>query len=252
MNVKIKNHVWIFFLVCIIGCDVEKFTDFTLTKFHYIKKDYDEYIINRDLGFHRLSGYQIADSSYGIIVLPGYYPRGWTTKGFEWAEPLHELSKFKVPIWLYRYDWDQCPEQITKDYNEVMNEFVMENPYLDSIWVIGHSYGGLITALFAEQWTQSTPITAHSIAAALAGTDRSKSTCNFFKETGYFISDNVNFTQWRTVHEQDGAFKRMETDPQITTLYGGKYVDLPINWGDLRLGHNLSIKWVCKSLLNTL
>ena len=69
---------------------------------------------------------------------------------------------------------------------------------------------------------------------------------------GYFISDNVNFTQWRTVHEQDGAFKRMETDPQITTLYGGKYVDLPKNWGDLRLGHNLSIKWVCKSLLNTL
>ena len=62
----------------------------------------------------------------------------------------------------------------------------------------------------------------------------------------------MNFTQWRTVHEQAGAFKRMETDPQITTLYGGKYVDLPINWGDLRLGHNLSIKWVCKSLLNTL
>ena len=60
MNVKIKNHVWIVILVSIIGCDVEKYTDFTLTKFHYIKKDYDEYIINRDLGFHRLSGYQIA------------------------------------------------------------------------------------------------------------------------------------------------------------------------------------------------
>ena len=113
MKLNIKNHLCVVVLFCIIGCDQEKYTDFTLTKFHYIKKDYNEYIINRDNGFHRLSGYQIADSSYGIIVLPGYYPRGWTTKGFEWAEPLHELSKFNVPIWLYLYDWNQCPDEIT-------------------------------------------------------------------------------------------------------------------------------------------
>ena len=249
---RIKYHIWIIVFLFTVGCDQQQFTDFNLTKFHYIKKDYNQYIINRDNGFHRLSGYQIADSSYGIIVLPGYYPRGWITKGFEWAEPLHELSKFNVPIWLYRYDWNQCPDEITKQYMKEMKTFVMKNPHLDSMWVMGHSYGGMISALFAEQWNESTPITVHSIAAALAGTNRSKSICKFFKETGYFISDNVHFTQWRTVHEQDGAFKKMEIDPQITTLYGGTYVDLPKNWGDLRLGHNLSIKWVCKSLLNTL
>ena len=248
----IKNHIWIVFLIIAVGCEQQKYTDFNLSKFHYIKKDYDQYVINRDNGFHRLTGYEISDSSFGIIILPGYYPRGWVTKGFEWAEPLHELSKFKVPIWLYRYDWNQCPEQVTDDYLDSMNIFSIENPYLDSIWVIGHSYGGMVAALSAEEWNQSIPLTVHSIAASLAGTERSKSACTFSKETGYFIKDNVYFTQWRTVHHQDGAFKQMETDPQITTLYGGRYVDIPANWGDLRLGHNLSINWVCKNLLNSL
>ena len=252
MEMCIKRHLWILAFLFVVGCDQQQYSDFNLTKFHYIKKDYNEYIIQRENGFHGLKGYQVADSTYGIVVLHGYYPWGWTTKGFEWAEPLHELSKFKVPIWLYRYDWNQCPDQIAEEYIEAMNSFVEENSFLDSIWVMGHSYGGMIAALGSEQWNHSIPLTVHSIAAALAGTDRFRSQCKFSKETGYFIDDNVRFTQWRTVHEQDGAFKKMETDPQITTLYNGYFIDLPSFWGDTRLGHNLSIKWVCKSLLNTL
>ena len=252
MKMCIKRHLWILAFLFVVGCDQQQYSDFNLTKFHYIKKDYNEYIIQRENGFHGLKGYQVADSTYGIVVLHGYYPWGWTTKGFEWAEPLHELSKFKVPIWLYRYDWNQCPDQIAEEYIEAMNSFVEENSFLDSIWVMGHSYGGMIAALGSEQWNHSIPLTVHSIAAALAGTDRFRSQCKFSKETGYFIDDNVRFIQWRTVHEQDGAFKKMETDPQITTLYNGYFIDLPSFWGDIRLGHNLSIKWVCKSLLNTL
>ena len=66
------------------------------------------------------------------------------------------------------------------------------------------------------------------------------------------IANNVRFTQWRTVHAQDSAFRALEVDPQITNLYGGIVQQLPENWGELRLGHNLSIKWVCKTLYNNL
>ena len=138
MKMCIKNHIWIFALVFAVGCDQQKYADFNLTKFHYVKTDYDEYIINRDNGLHQLTGYQVADSSYGIIVLPGYYTWGWTTKGFEWAEPLHELSKFKVPIWLYRYDWNQCPEQITKQYAEAMK--ALFNKFNDVEFIVKKSF----------------------------------------------------------------------------------------------------------------
>ena len=133
-----------------------------------------------------------------------------------------------------------------------MTGFQIENPHLDSLWVFGHSYGGLVVALMAENWKQELPLTIHAIAAGMAGTNRSDNLCGFTKPSGYVIADNVRFTQWRTVHAQDGAFKGLEVDPQITNLYGGIVQQLPENWGELPLGHNLSIKWVCKTLYNTL
>ena len=167
-------------------------------------------------------------------------------------EPLRELTNFQVPIWLYRYNWNQCPEQTADRFHKRMINFQIENPHLDSLWVIGHSYGGLIVALLAENWEQEFPLTIHAIAAGMAGTGVSERFCGFSKPSGYVIANNVRFTQWRTIHAQDGAFRELEVDPQITNLYGGQVQQLPENWGDLRLGHNLSIKWVCKKLYNSL
>ena len=242
-------------MVCVtvsLTCSDTKHADFTLAKFRYEKKGYDQYIIARNNGYHRLTGYQVADSTYGIVVVPGYYPRGWTTKGFEWVEPLRELTNFQVPIWLYRYNWNQCPEQAADSFHKKMINFEIENPHLDSLWVIGHSYGGLIVALLAENWNQELPLAIHAIAAGMAGTDVSERFCGFSKPSGYLISNNVRFTQWRTIHAQDGAFRSWEVDPQITNLYGGTVQQLPENWGELRLGHNLAIKYVWKKLYNNL
>jgi hypothetical protein len=235
-----------------LTCSETKHADFRLAKFRYDKRGYDQYIIARHDGYHRLTGYHVADSTYGIVVVPGYYPKGWTTKGFEWVDPLRELTNFQVPIWLYRYDWNQCPEQAADRFYKKIINFEAQNPHLDSLWVIGHSYGGLIVALMAENWEEELPLTIHAIAAGMAGTNRSDKLCGFTKPSGYVIANNVRFTQWRTVHAQDGAFRALEVDPQITNLYGGIVQQLPENWGELRLGHNLSIKWVCKTLYNNL
>ena len=235
-------------VVVSLTCSDTKHTDFTLEKFQYNKTDYDEYIIARSDGYHQLTGYDVSDLSFGIVVVPGFYPRGWTKKGFEWAEPLRELTRFQVPVWLYRYNWNQCPEQAVKEFHIAMVNLEIENPQLDSLWVIGHSYGGLIVALLAEKWDQELPLAIHAIASAMTGSSRSEKLCGFSKQSGYVITNNVHFTQWRTVHAQDGAFRRMEVDPQITTIDRGTIQQLPENWGELRLGHNLSIKWVCNNL----
>ena len=254
MRIFSKNLIGlIFFIFVSLNCsETTKHTDFNLAKFRYEKYGYDQYIINRANGYHRLSGYDVVDSTFGIVLVHGYYPKGWTTKGFEWAEPLRELTDFQVPIWLYRYDWNQCPEQAKDQFHKSMTDFEIENRHLDSLWVIGHSYGGLIAALLAENWDQELPLTIHTIATAMIGTKRSKMLCGFSKPSGYIIADNVRFTQWRTNHAQDGAFRVLDVDPQITNLFGGQVQQLPENWGDLRLGHNLSIKWVCKKLYNNM
>ena len=58
----------------------------------------------------------------------------------------------------------------------------------------------------------------------------------------------VNFIQWKTIKDQDGIFSKMDFDPQIVNLTGGKSILLPRKSGGERLGHNFSLYWVCKNI----
>ena len=120
---------------------------------------------------------------------------------------------------------------------------------MDSLWVLGHSLGGVVTSLFAESWTDDLPITVHSIAAPLAGRKRFKNNhCRGTEKKTYAIRDQIKYNQWKTVKEQDGAFKQLEFDPQNALIKGGKVITLPRTWKDNRLGHNKSIQWVCEEV----
>jgi hypothetical protein len=107
--------------------------------------------------------------------------------------------------------------------------------------------GGLVTSLFAENWDHDFPITIHSIAAPLAGMDRQMHGCEKIQRKEYKISSTVNYTQWRTVHSQDGAFRKLTVDPQEVSIESGKSILLPEEWNNIRLGHNRSIQWVCEN-----
>ena len=212
------------------------------------KSDYDEYLIDRSNGLHRLGGINEKDSTYGIIIVHGYYPMGWQTKGFEWVNPLMYLAHREIPIWFFRYDWTGCPENSVEYLYYQIEMLIEKNPHLDSLWIIGHSMGGLITSLFAEKWGNYFPITMHSIAAPLAGVDRQMEGCEKIHRKEYKISNTVNFTQWKTIHAQDGAFRNLKVDPQEVYINSGKSILLPGEWNNARLGHNRSIQWVCENL----
>jgi pimeloyl-ACP methyl ester carboxylesterase len=94
---------------------------------------------------------------------------GWSTKGFEWVSPIVELSHRQIPIWFFKYDWDECPENSADYLYRETEKLIGNNSHLDSLWIIGHSLGGVVTSLFAEKWDRDFPITIHSIAAPLAG-----------------------------------------------------------------------------------
>jgi pimeloyl-ACP methyl ester carboxylesterase len=124
------------------GLSIDKLSDDKWT--------YNEYLIDRSEGFHRLGGMNEKDSTFGIITVHGYYPAGWQTKGLEWVQPLMTLSHREIPVWFFRYDWTDCPDH-SMDYLIHQTEgLIASNPHLDSLWIIGHSMGGLITSSAAE------------------------------------------------------------------------------------------------------
>ena len=103
--------------------------------------------------------------------------------------------------------------------------------------------------MFSEQWDQNFPLTVHTIATPLATNRFEDSHCSFKGKKTYEINENITYTQWKTVKNQDGAFKHLEFDPQNVLIKGGKVIALPETWKNTRLGHNKSIQWVCEKLL---
>ena len=75
--------------------------------------------------------------------------------------------------------------------------------------------------------------------------------CRLTEKETYTIRDQIKYSQWKTVKEQDGAFKRLEFDPQNVLIKGGKVIALPETWKNTRLGHNKSIQWVCEKVIRS-
>ena len=129
-----------------------------------------------------------------------------------------------------------------------------KNNHLESLIIIGHSFGGLIVTLFSESWESTFPIDAHVIASGLAKSkfDRKYLNCENPKKTKYYISKNVEYKQWRTIKNQDGIFKRLNYDPQVVTFINGETTLLPKKWKGNRVGHNFSILVVSDIILSDL
>ena len=157
-------------------------------------------------------------------------------------------------MWLYRYDWDQCPSITARQINLDLAILLEKNNHLESLIIIGHSFGGLIVTLFSESWESTFPIKAHVIASGLAKSkfDRKYLNCENPKKTKYDISKNVEYKQWRTIKNQDGIFKRLKNDPQVVTFINGKTTLLPKRWKSTRVGHNFSILVVSDIILSDL
>ena len=236
-------------LVFICSCEPNSFKDLDASKIIIEKSKYDEYLINRSNGIHDLLGFTPKDSSIGIVLVHGFYPTDWPTKGFEWTEALKNLTKTQHPTWWFRYDWNNCPEQSSRTLDFALDSLKTNIEDLELVYVVGHSYGGLIVADLAENWDSDLNLSAHSIASGLNHyRDRLKS-CEVHGKKEYVFGKNVDYIQWRTVKEVDGVFKNFDYDPQEVTLKNGSFVLLPKRWNGKRLGHNLSIQLVMEELI---
>ena len=99
-------------LIFLIGCSNNTINSkkIFITDLKNSKKEYNESLVNRKNGIHRIFGVSEKDSTFGIVLVHGYYPKNWREKGLEWVNPIFELSKIKVPLWFFKYDWKNCPE----------------------------------------------------------------------------------------------------------------------------------------------
>ena len=146
------NFFLILFLLVFFNCSDSQNRGVFLEQLYSTKDDYNEYLFKRSDGLHNIKGYNVQDSSFGLIMVHGYYPKNWQSKGFEWIEPMHALSKNKIPMWFFKYDWEGCSSDIADSLKKYAMYLIENNNHLDSLWFMGHSYGGLISSLLSVKF----------------------------------------------------------------------------------------------------
>lgn len=236
---SVRSTPLLLLLLLVVGCTSYPDRDPTLADFQQaVAADEAEaaggWLMSRPEGVRTLD----ARSTPAITVAV----HGFGSRGKEWVGPLARLDAPGTRF--YRWDWMTCPDDAVAGLAAALAPVLAE---AQSVRIVGHSYGGLITALFARRYGGTTPVEAHVVAAPLAGTPKLNALCGDVKP-GAAGDGAATIKQWRTVHAQDGAFRDIDPDPQVVDWAGDDVVTLPAEWEGGRLGHNRSLQWVAEQL----
>ena len=173
---------------------------------------------------------------------------GSNSRGYEWVYPLSALNKDANLVSFFRWNDDACPGPSITSLNKLIDTKFAENPSLEKVVLLGHSYGGLLVAAFTDKWDKEIPLEAHAIAAPLKGMGALNNVCDY--QIPVSISPDTAFYEWRTIKELDGAFRDLDFDPQEVEIENSRVMRLPETYKGNKLGHNWSISWVADELLN--
>ena len=196
-----------------------------------------KYLIDREYGLHPIG---LSEDKIDTVFIAVH---GYQSRGFEWVYALKKMAASDNKTYFYRWDWNQCPDAASFGLYKEIRKLLTLNSQIEHINIFGHSYGGnIVTGIIHKPDLGSIEI--HSVAGALTPMKRLKKRCpNFigFEDT----QSQYNHFQWRTVKDQDGAFRNLTFDPQLVNIKGSTVINLPPAFEDgKRLGHNWSLKWV--------
>ena len=171
---------------------------------------------------------------------------GSNSRGYEWIYPLQRLNNDGNMVSFFRWDDDACPNPSMSSLLSLIKEKLNNNPNLNKVILLGHSYGGLLAVAFAKAWDINVPLQIHSIAAPLKGMGIINSMCDI--ELPDIVKNDIELHQWRTIKELDGAFSDLDYDPQVVKILKSKVTRLPETYKGNKLGHNWSISWVADEI----
>ncbi len=200
-------------------------------------------LINLSFGLHELEEH----NSKQKTLLVGVH--GSNSRGYEWVYPLQTMNNDQNLVSFFRWDDDNCPGPSIISLLELIKAKLIQNPDLNKVILLGHSYGGLLVTAFSESWDIEVPLQIHSIAGPLKGLGTVTSLCNYMPPT--FLKVGIALHQWRTIQALDGAFKDLNYDPQVVEIEGSLATRLPETYKGNKLGHNWSLSWVADEINKT-
>ncbi len=200
-----------------------------------------ERLMQLEYGLHALEEKLNNEDSLIIAI------HGSRSRGYEWVYPLKTLDSKDHSIYFFRWNDEGCPYPSALKLDNLIKERVSRNKTIQKVTLISHSYGGLLTSWFYENWSNNIPIEIHAIATPISGMEIVNNICGYNPPKK--IKNDVSVNQWITQKDIDNAFKDLELDPQIISLDRNKAYLLPSKYKNRRLGHNWSISYVADEII---
>tara|TARA_B100000900_G_scaffold9_1_gene9 strand:+ start:240 stop:983 length:744 start_codon:yes stop_codon:yes gene_type:complete len=240
------NLIFLFLIIQFISCSDKKFlhqNDINLELLNSFNDVFDagKKLMALQKGLYELEPFNENQKILFIAV------HGNSSRGYEWIYPLNVINVSTNLISFFRWNDGSCINSSVTVLDNVIKNKLKKYQNIKKVILFGHSYGGLLTVSFMDQWKSEIPLEIHTIAAPLRGLDRSIMNCSYTTPTN--VPVNSYLYEWRTIHKLDGAFKHVEYDPQNVKIIGSKVKRLPSEYKGNNLGHNWSLSWVADYLI---
>ena len=171
---------------------------------------------------------------------------GLDSRGAEWVAPLASLDLPGAAVWYTQWEDHQCPAPAAEQVGRQLDQLLRASPEVERIVLVGHSYGGLIGGILAQEHPFAVPAEVDMVAAPLAPMEKLATLCDYHGLPVAPALPGTTWKQFRTFHAADGAYRDLATDPQLLPLPDLDVIELPAEWAGGRLGHNRSLTWVAQ------
>ena len=206
-----------------------------------------------------------SDSKMGIIAIHGFYPAYWVGIHHEWVQPFNYLVENDINTFFYKYDWNDCPSTVAKDFNKKLNDLIFNNSEIEKWEIVGHSMGGTVVLFSIVNAELNENITYNIVATALhMEIDKVPMATRISIEKRFKkCPDNLNsfdevfskgfkneLVQWRNIKEFDSQFKKYDFDPYDKDIKNSKVIQFPDSLNGERVGHTSSLYFSILEIIN--
>jgi hypothetical protein len=212
-----------------------------------------------------MSSIHESGNKLGIIAIHGFYPAYWIGIHHEWVKPFNYLIENDINTFFYKYDWNDCPSNVSMDFNKQLKDLIVNNPEIEKWQIVGHSMGGTVVLFSILNAELNEDITYNIVATALH-MDINKvpmATRLSIEQRFKKCPDNLNsfddafengfknkLVQWRNIKEFDSQFKKYDFDPYEKDIKNSMIIQFPDSLNGERVGHTSSLYFAILEIVN--
>ena len=200
-----------------------------------------------------------------IVGVHGFYPIYWIEIHHEWVQPFNWLINQDIKTFFYKYDWNECPSKVAKEFSNELEALIEKYPEVDDWQIVGHSMGGSVVMFTNQSFEYNSKITFNTVATPVHY-EREKTPFFIKMYESIFnkqCSENINsldnefdngFTnkhvQWRNLKEFDSQFKKYDFDPYDRDVKNSIVFQFPDSLDGERVGHTSSLYFSILEIAN--